>query len=220
MPNWCANEITITGPLKDVEALLDQANQTHRHYVPNYSSLPAQPDGEWKEVPGMLWAFIPPPEEIRTEDRYFAVKDDGMEDKGEWWYNWNHSYWNTKWDVTDGSVDLLDDTPNDAVARIGFDSAWSPPTPVAIAMSEQYPTLEISHEYWEEGAGFQGELIVRNGGEVIQEVEGPTDHAWWSGKFGGCREVEWETIDEGEACYECGEVRPMSPEFIFFGGEK
>ena len=217
MPNYCSNEITITGPKADIERLLDQANATHQHYCIDYRGVGYT--GEWKDVLGMLWAFMPPPAEIRTPDRYFAVRDDDLSDKREWWYNWNVDHWNTKWDVGDATIDLIHDDPDEAVARIGFESAWSAPTPVTIAMSEQYPTLEFTHEYWEEGAGFRGELAVSDAGENILEHMGDTDHDWWAEKFGGCREVEYGGLEEGEACPTCGEIMPMTPEFIFFGAE-
>ena len=211
MPNWASNVIHVTGEQGMVEKFLEQANTLHRHYSRNYAKDEA---GRWVEVPGLLWAFIAPPAEICTENEYFAVRDTDCSAKANHWYNWNIAHWGTKWDVGDANLDVLETNPAEYVARVSFETAWDAPIPVLKAMAEQYPTLDFSLEWWEEGAGVQGKVSA-HGGRITSSFVGATDHAWYLEKYGTCQDLWLHEDEPGWTCPECGEIVAFTPAEIF-----
>ena len=85
------------------------------------------------------------------------------------WYEWRvgtmenlfkDGHWGTKWNVC---YAFLDDGPTDTRANLAFDTAWSPPIPVIIQLSKQFPKLAFTLKYWEGGCGFRGILRVKAG---------------------------------------------------------
>ena len=77
------------------------------------------------------------------------------------WYHWRIENWGTKWNTSEGSV-LIDDN------TIRFDTAWSAPLPILQALSERFPTVEMTHTWADEDIGQNvGQLTVLNG-EVIE----------------------------------------------------
>jgi hypothetical protein len=210
MPNWVTNIIHVTGEQSVVEDFLGQADSYHDHFVPD----PRGSGGRWETSTGLLWAFVPPPESIRTESEYFALNESDCSDKANHWYKWNVDHWGTKWDVTNASLDILDTNPAEYLARLSFETAWDAPIPVLKAMSEQYPTLDFSLEWWEEGAGVQGEVNA-HGGKVTSSLVGATDHAWYLEKYGTCQDLWLHEDESGWTCPECGETVPLTPAEIF-----
>jgi hypothetical protein len=83
------------------------------------------------------------------------------------WYNWSIEHWGTKWNAADGVVELRE-TKRGLTAKLRFDTAWSPPTPVMHALVALFPKLSFAHRYWEQGACYQGKLVGK-GGEVVEE---------------------------------------------------
>ena len=81
MPNWCNNQITITGPnsvIDKIEKIVDEKQETQ----------------------GLLQFMYPMPEELKnttadmTEDKEM-IKKYGYSD----WYGWATNEWGTKWEV-------------------------------------------------------------------------------------------------------------------------
>jgi hypothetical protein len=83
------------------------------------------------------------------------------------WYEWNVEHWGTKWDV-----DVEDARAEPREISMSFDTAWAPPEPFVLAVSEVFPGLTFGLEYEEPGADFQGYVIVRDG-VVLEEESGP-----------------------------------------------
>lgn len=90
----------------------------------------------------------------------------------EGWYEWRLRHWGTKWDANfsgpalalggpemdvEVSTDAQGATLTPTVAIYKFDTAWSWPSPVIEAASEQFPELEFSLRYGEVGHGYAGE---------------------------------------------------------------
>jgi hypothetical protein len=161
MPNWCDNDLRITGKKELLEAFSEAAASRDTHLDFNN--------------------FVPYPERYREQDKAanearekadkgeidreaaWAVKD-GFNSGG---YEWCCSNWGTKWNAKDVSV-------SDFVERsmlYTFSTAWSPPIPVVKAMSEKFPKLVFTLRYYECGVGFKGVYKVKNG-EVLDQMEG------------------------------------------------
>ncbi len=90
------------------------------------------------------------------------------------WYEWRvglpetlftNGHWGTKWNAC--RTHLVDGASNQQ-ANIGFATAWSPPVPVIIELSKQFPKLTFTLKYWEGGVGFRGILRCKSGNILRQ----------------------------------------------------
>ena len=85
-------------------------------------------------------------------------------------YDWCIEHWGTKWGLYD--VEATDAGFEDGHIGYTFLTAWSPPVPVIQAMSERFPSLRFSLDYFEGGAGFMGSQEY-DGGELVEEGSSP-----------------------------------------------
>lgn len=85
-------------------------------------------------------------------------------------HTWCEQNWNTRTNAYPGTtVHRTCDTH----VRFSFDTAWSPPRSVVVAMAAQFPLLSFELGYWEPGVGFVGTLICVHGVVVLDEC-----YAW------------------------------------------
>ena len=84
MPNWCDNQITITGP----NSVIDNIEKIVK---------------EEKDGDGLLNFFHPMPKELKdtTSPSSSADKPQPMVDGFDNWYDWRVENWSTKWDVNE-----------------------------------------------------------------------------------------------------------------------
>jgi len=92
-----------------------------------------------------------------------AARETGCHD----WHKWRagamknffeDGHWGTKWNACHFAP--LENVA-DKRADIECSTAWSPPEPVIIALSQRFPTLNFTLRYWE--CGFRGILRVKAG---------------------------------------------------------
>jgi len=140
MPNWCDNQITITGP----NSVIDKIEKIVR---------------EEKDTDGLLNFFHPMPKELdgTTSPSSSADKPQPMVEGFDCWYDWRLEKWGTKWDCNEFyGVDRQGDT-----ISFGFSSAWSPPIGAyekfIISSSEKKQDVSIKAYYYEGGCDFMGE---------------------------------------------------------------
>jgi hypothetical protein len=144
MPNWCENEVVITGlptVISEIKAIIDK-----------------NPEGF------QMNDFVPIPEETLN-----AVKDYSKQNlfisalKGDKsveydnWYDWSIAWWGTKWDVSEPYLSVVDNS-----IFMGFTTAWSPNVNFWAEFTKLYP-VKISHRYFEEGVSFIGEATIEAG---------------------------------------------------------
>ena len=84
------------------------------------------------------------------------------------WYYWNVANWGTKWDADVYHIEsnLLTEPNSSAVTlKVGFNTAWSPPTSWFNALCDILRDEEVSMEirYSEEGMGFAGTHYFNSG---------------------------------------------------------
>lgn len=190
MPNWVSNSLSVTGEISAVRAFHDKATKPHpvgadEHGVVEYS---AEPEFSF-------WNFVAPPMSAVESGEYFGTHgwSEGKEvgHTANNWYEWNNSNWNTKWDaceVWSEGVEEYETIPNLGGVSYGFETAWSIPYPVLVAMTEQHPDLHFSMECMEEqgwGAEYEGDA-----GEVIEtrSWDIPNSH------------TDWVNIDREDSC--------------------
>ena len=137
MPNWCNNNIEITGPKEKLIKILDGAKK-----------------GE------LLDTLFPMPEALKETEK--SSDDDKMAkqpvvDGVNNWYDWRVNNWSTKWDVDlyDDSTKVEGDGEN-ARLVFGFDSAWSPPIGACAKYLEDNDDVSIRLVYYEPGCDFMG----------------------------------------------------------------
>lgn len=107
-----------------------------------------------------MWGYKKKFKSIRELwDRYSRLTriNDGYNSGG---YDWCYDNWGTKWNFSD--VEIIRDDYDDLVSYT-FDTAWSPPTKVIIKMSERFPMLKFTLNYYECGLGFMGIEVFKDG---------------------------------------------------------
>lgn len=142
MPNWCNNNISISGPTDTIKQLWEAANQ----------------EGE---AGGLLNAMVPMPERLRD-----TVK--GSNGDADNWYDWSVSNWGTKWDVSTEGLEFTDNGDGTALIEGWFDSAWAPPIGAYEKFSEQNNECHIEASYHEGGMDFGGFWDTENGDEYLE----------------------------------------------------
>ena len=244
MPNWCVNQLDITGDEAEVARLIElvkgeedgfdfakivpppdspfyAANETQNHFQcgcePKYVELPELPevvaytDNDGKEVMRKQgeWRVGDLPIRKITESNGTIEMDSALYFGGseicpiheqlkvsshpDWWYNWNVRNWGTKWNCGEVWNDREDSgSVVEGTTSYNFDTAWSPAEPIAAALAEQFPSLEIAHRYCEGGMGFAGEVIYRGGEEAIRNDYGDGD---------ALPDEAWLTDEDGEPLY-------------------
>ena len=136
MPNWCDNQVTITGP----KSVIDKIEKIAK---------------EEKGAGGLLNFFHPMPKglEDTTSPSSSAKKPQPMIEGFDNWYDWRCENWSTKWDVNEFyGVDRQGDT-----ISFGFSSAWSPPIGAYENFLTKNEDCSLKAYYYEGGCDFMGE---------------------------------------------------------------
>ena len=128
MPNWCNNNITISGPTETIKQLWEDAHT----------------DVETFEL---LQAMAPMPAEL---------EDTTSPSDGPNWYSWRVDNWGTKWDISDEGLEFIDNGDGTAAITGWFDSAWAPPIGAYEKFSDDMDNCEISASYYEPGMDYAG----------------------------------------------------------------
>jgi len=152
MPNWCSNEITLSGPKDVIDEIVDSKF--------------------------LLQNLFPCPQDLldTTSPAEFNDKDKAKENVAKYgypdWYSWQVANWGTKWDI--GPVDNLDPIQIGDKYELSFyfESAWSPPVEAMKNLHEKYSSrgLEFTMEYYEGGCCFLGVCSSKDG-EFDDEYE-------------------------------------------------
>ena len=146
MPNWCDNQVTITGP----NSVIDKIEKIVREE--ENIDLSSKEKGESM---GLLNFMYPMPKELdgTTSPSSSADKPQPMVDGFDNWYDWRCENWSTKWDVNEFyGVDRQGDT-----ISFGFSSAWSPPIGAYEKFLDKNEDCSLKAYYYEGGCDFMGE---------------------------------------------------------------
>ena len=142
MPNWCDNQITITGPNSVIDKIEEIVSDE-------------------KDTDGLLNFFHPMPKELEgtTSPSSSADKPQPMVDGFDNWYDWRVENWSTKWDVNEFyGVDRqhLNDSLDESTISFAFSSAWAPPIGAYEKFLENNSDCFIRAYYYEGGCDFMG----------------------------------------------------------------
>ena len=190
MPNWCDNQVTITGPNSVIDKIEKIVNE--------------EKDGD-----GLLNFFHPMPKQLKdtTSPSSSADKPQPMIEGFDNWYDWRCENWSTKWEVNEFyGVDRqhLNDSLDESTISFGFSSAWSPPINAyqtfIMNMSEKNLDVSVKAYYYEGGCDFMG--CWDNGDDdcyAPSELKSTDD--WWNDGIGAELD-EMFNITESMAEYE------------------
>ena len=165
MPNYCTNNLTVTGDAKEIkrfhEAITAGELQAHEHFriLDNLFPTPKELKDTTKGYYGEGTE-----KQIKQEEMNKAnLKKFGSPD----WYEWNCKNYGSKWSEFDGVFGQISDNEINAT----FMSAWSPIGEGIRNVSKQFPTLDFVLSYDEGGMAFCGGYAFRNG-EIFADIEG------------------------------------------------
>ena len=165
MPNYCTNNLTVTGDAKEIkrfhEAITAGELQAHEHFriLDNLFPTPKELKDTTKGYYGEGTE-----KQIKQEEMNKAnLKKFGSPD----WYEWNCKNYGSKWSDFDGMFWQISDNEINAT----FMSAWSPIGEGIRNVSKQFPTLDFVLSYDEGGMAFCGGYAFRNG-EIFADIEG------------------------------------------------
>ena len=196
MPNWCNNNITITGPnsvIDKIEKIVKEEENI---------DLSSKEKGE---QPNLLQYFYPMPKEL-DETTADGSKNKKMIKKYGYssWYDWRVDNWSTKWDVNEfHGIKRIELGIDESEISFGFDSAWAPPTGAYEQFLVDNSNCSLKAYYFEGGCDFMG--IYDNGDDIcytISEIapNGSKSNYWTSDE--GKELDETFNITEGMAEYE------------------
>jgi len=129
MPNWCENQIVISGPQEKIKELFNKLDEGK-----------------------LLESIWPMPENVFLgslgENERTQCEEQGIPN----WYDWCCDNWGTKWDVVDPVFNMY---AHDVIVGT-FLTAWGPPINAYANYLNENTDMTISADYFESGMGFVG----------------------------------------------------------------
>jgi len=179
MPNHVTNNLTIEGPdvEKVIESLKGEGRIDFNKIVPMPERLHLNSNGTESEVERIL-SKIPKKYAGTPEKRqqYFKDNIEVMLDLNPeyepyirnyilygytTWYPWALEYWGTKWNAYQ-----INGWNGDTIT---FQTAWSMPEPIYIALSKKFPEHEFTVEFADEDIGTNcGRVVLKEGNYLEQ----------------------------------------------------
>ena len=189
MPNWCDNQVTITGS----KSVIDKIEKIVK---------------EEKNAGGLLNFFHPMPKELRdttadgSKDKEM-IKKYGYSD----WYGWATDNWSTKWDISEFyGVEREISPEGQPMISFAFSSAWSPPIGAYEYFLAKNEDCTLEAHYYEGGCDFMG--IWENGDDRCYQPSNyksddkffESGDGWSLDDYFGITEsmAEWEAEQEAE----------------------
>jgi len=196
MPNWCDNQVTITGPNSVIDKIEKIVKEDDSH-----------------KNTGLLNFFHPMPKALEgTEagpiaktkkeklERSKLLKEHGAIN----WYDWRCENWSTKWEVCEFyGVDRQyhsEQSEGESTISFGFSSAWAPPINAYEEFLQNNSDCSLKALYYEGGCDFMGEW-----NDGVDDCYAPSDYKstddFWQDGVGSTLD-EMFNITESMAEYE------------------
>ena len=150
MPNWCDNQLSITGP----NSVIDKIEKIVK---------------EEKEDNGLLQFMFPMPKalkdtvagpEPKTKKEKLEKARLNVEYGASNWYDWRTTNWSTKWEINEFyGVDRQyhsEQNEGESTISFAFSSAWAPPTGAYEKFLEDNEECTLKAHYYEGGCDFMG----------------------------------------------------------------
>lgn len=163
MPNWCENNLSITGDKTKILTLLVKIKDSGEFFniVKPIPVVFLDIHSGWQMINGIqtnAWRTIGDKDVALSETEIKQLKEKyGVTTQIDWCYR----NWGTKWDTTiNDDLDRLivevqeDNSQEVTVVLSNFDTAWSPPIEIYQELEKQGFFIEA--EYYESGSCFYG----------------------------------------------------------------
>ena len=177
MPNWVHNNLSITGPAEEVQAVKARLAAPYERIYTKYTKTGLVTEKVTVEQDFSFWNIVHP----EGEDRVKYDESLGAPGAAPFWYDWNCNNWGTKWDTNAELIEHADDH-----LQYCFDTAWAPPYEAMASLGKNFPTVHVELE-WEEEQGYGGTTTFSEGViSVIDEYDIPSSHEELYDRKGYC----------------------------------
>lgn len=181
MPNYVANIVTIVGSDEQIQKVVESIKSEYGVF--DFNKIVPMPETFEKydttnHANGVQLRIGSPvgfeDDRIVTEELIEEFKRATKEQAEKYgvvgWYDWRHKFWGTKWNARDAQYE--------GDGRFIFDTAWSAPIPVLVALSRRFPDVTIHVAYADEDYGYNtGKGTIKAGMKDIFCPEGGSDEA-------------------------------------------
>ena len=195
MPNWCDNQVTITGPNKTIDKIEKIIKLEDKSDIGLLQFMYPMP----KELNDTT---APAPNKTAKDKKLGKVRK--LEFGADSWYDWRVNNWSTKWDVNEFyGIDRQywsEQLEGESTISFGFCSAWAPPIGAYEKFLEDNSDCSLKAYYYEGGCDFMGEWD--NGqDDCFQPSDYKSDDCFWKDGVGSTLD-EMFNITESMAEYE------------------
>ena len=167
MPNWCDNQLSITGPnsvIDKIEKIVKDDDSHENNGLLNFM-FPMPKALEGTEAGPPAKTKKEKLERARLQVEYGASN----------WYDWRTTNWSTKWEVCEFyGVDRQyhsEQNEGESTISFGFSSAWAPPIGAYEMFLEKNEECSLRAFYYEGGCDFMGEWY-----DGVDDCYAPSDY--------------------------------------------
>ena len=146
MPNYCNNNIVITGPNSVIDKIEKIANGDKGDLLQYFYPMP-------KELNDTVAGPEPKTKKEKLEKRRLQVEYGASN-----WYDWRVENWGTKWDIMEFyNINRKEIGEDESEISLGFDTAWAPPLGAYEKFIDKNSNCSLKAYYYEPGCDFMGE---------------------------------------------------------------
>ena len=170
MPNYCNNNIVITGPNSVIDKIEKIAKGDKGDLLQYFYPMP-------KELNDTVAGPEPKTKKEKLEKRRLQVEYGASN-----WYDWRVENWGTKWDIMEFyNINRKEIGEDESEISLGFDTAWAPALGAYEKFIDENSNCSLKAYYYEPGCDFMGEWD--NGMDSCFEVAkyGLDDDFWKQG---------------------------------------
>jgi len=153
MPNWCENTLAVTG---------DGSPEGDKQYVDFRDKfLASGADGEYK----LAQTFLPVPAELEQDLTLYAEPVEALVEKygTDNAYNWAIMNWGVKW----GDCHTEEPVVFEKSLQVSFDTPWDVMHKFFDKVSQDFPNLIFTLEFWLEGGEGAGTIAWHGNSQNI-----------------------------------------------------
>ena len=171
MPNYCNNNIVITGPNSVIDKIEKIANGDKGDLLQYFYPMPKA-----------LQDTTAPLQKDATKEEKAKAKENLKKYGYDNWYDWRVENWGTKWDIMEFyNINRKEIGEDESEISLGFDTAWAPALGAYEKFIDENSNCSLKAYYYEPGCDFMGEWD--NGIDSCFEVAkyGLDDDFWKEG---------------------------------------
>ena len=147
MPNYCNNNIVITGPNSVIDKIEKIANGDKGDLLQYFYPMPKA-----------LEDTTAPLQKDATKEEKAKAKENLKKYGYDNWYDWRVENWGTKWDIMEFyNINRKEIGEDESEISLGFDTAWAPALGAYERFIDENSNCSLKAYYYEPGCDFMGE---------------------------------------------------------------